>query len=90
MPTPPPQFSAHIECVITDKNMTTDLNEYYDDTGNRGAVHQLDLGLELDAWYDYNVNEFIYYYKPSRKCQFNHRELDTCIARFGRERVQIH
>jgi hypothetical protein len=67
MPVVPAQFSAHIECVIMNKNMTTDLHEYYDDTNNRGVVVQLDQGLELDAWYDYYTNEFIAYYKPTSK-----------------------
>ncbi|XP_071140391.1 uncharacterized protein [Mytilus edulis] len=80
MPTVSSQFSAHIECVIVNKNMTTDLHEYYDDTNNRGAVHQLDLGLELDAWYDYNTNEFIAYYKPTQQCFV--QKLGTSDQRF--------
>jgi hypothetical protein len=76
MPVVPAQFSAHIECVIMNKNMTTDLHEYYDDTNNRGVVVQLDQGLELDAWYDYNTNEFIAYsYRRS-----THASLLSCFC----------
>ncbi|KAK3094452.1 hypothetical protein FSP39_001885 [Pinctada imbricata] len=62
------QFSAHIQCVIMNKKLTTDIHEYFDSVGNRGAVKQLDSGVELDAWYSYNTNEFIAYYVPTGQC----------------------
>ncbi|XP_061170485.1 uncharacterized protein LOC133179822 [Saccostrea echinata] len=54
-------FSAHIQCIIMNKNETTDIHEWFDDSQNTGRVRQLAQGIELDAWYSYNTNEFIAY-----------------------------
>lgn len=54
-------FSAHVQCVIMNKNRTTDIHEWFDETLNEGRVRQLQEGIQLDAWYSYNTNEFIAY-----------------------------
>nr|XP_022308560.1 uncharacterized protein LOC111114516 [Crassostrea virginica] len=52
-------FSAHIQCIIMNKNETTDIHEWFDEDLNEGRVRQLMQGIQLDAWYSYNTNEFI-------------------------------
>lgn len=41
------------------KNLTTDIHEWFDESLNAGRVRQLSEGIQLDAWYSYNTNEFI-------------------------------
>lgn len=43
------------------KNRTTDIHEWFDESLNEGRVRQLQEGIQLDAWYSYNTNEFIAY-----------------------------
>ncbi|XP_046581733.1 uncharacterized protein LOC124289166 [Haliotis rubra] len=60
-PTPklPDQFSARVECNILNKNSTTDVEEWYDQVGNRGAAQQYQFGIKADVIYDYTTQEYI-------------------------------
>ncbi|XP_071098409.1 uncharacterized protein [Haliotis cracherodii] len=60
-PTPklPDTFSARVECNILDKNYTTDVEEWYDQVGNRGAVQQWEMGVKANIIYDYTAGEYI-------------------------------
>lgn len=74
-PTPPPglptrarpnvtnMFHTWVECVIINKNFTTDIHEYFDADHNRGFITQLYSGLRYDALYSYDSNEFITWYQ---------------------------
>ncbi|XP_048750693.1 uncharacterized protein LOC125662497 [Ostrea edulis] len=72
-------FSAHIQCVIMNKNETTDIHEWFDEALSVGRVRQLDQGVQLDAWYNYNTNEFIAYV-PGSGCAV--QQLSTSSQRF--------
>ena len=37
-------FNTWVECVIVNKNKTTDVHEYFDADHNRGFIEQIDLG----------------------------------------------
>ncbi|OWF53450.1 uncharacterized protein LOC110446368 [Mizuhopecten yessoensis] len=67
-PTIPEQFSAHIECVIKNKNLTIDMHEFFDDINNRGVLYQEQDGVLYQAWYDYSINEFISYFPTYSLC----------------------
>jgi len=56
------QFHTRVEAVIVNKNKTVIVREYFDAQNNRGFVRVLDQSISMDAWYDYNTNEFIAYY----------------------------
>ncbi|XP_053386832.1 uncharacterized protein LOC123542895 [Mercenaria mercenaria] len=56
------QFQCRVEIVLRNKNKTGQMHEYFDDVNNRGYIHQTDMDVRFDAWYDYGTNEFIGYY----------------------------
>ncbi|XP_071098828.1 uncharacterized protein [Haliotis cracherodii] len=58
-PNLPKQFSVRVEANILDKNYTTDIEEWYDEVNNRGAIDQFEIGVEAIAIYDYDLNELI-------------------------------
>ncbi|XP_065930578.1 uncharacterized protein [Magallana gigas] len=72
-------FSAHVQCVIMNKNRTTDIHEWFDESLNEGRVRQLQEGIQLDAWYSYNTNEFIAYV-PGGGCMV--QQLSSSSQRF--------
>ena len=56
------------------KNETTDIHEWFDEDLNEGRVRQLMQGIQLDAWYSYNTNEFIASVPGGGKCGERERE----------------
>lgn len=48
-----------MDCKITNKNMSTEIHEYYDYNNNRGLLHQVQDGEPFYLYYDYNTNEML-------------------------------
>ncbi|XP_056002711.1 uncharacterized protein LOC130049325 isoform X2 [Ostrea edulis] len=72
-------FSAHIQCVIMNKNETIDIQEWFDESESQGRIKEHSMGITVDAWYSYNTNEFISYL-PGSGCRV--QQLSTSRQRF--------
>ncbi|XP_046329397.2 uncharacterized protein LOC124113180 isoform X1 [Haliotis rufescens] len=55
----PRQWSVRIEANFLDSNYSMDMQEYYDDVGNRGAVIQWVEGVQTKLIFLYDTNELI-------------------------------
>lgn len=78
-------FHTRVECVIINKNKTTDIHEYFDATNNRGFIEQVDTGLRFDALYSYDTNEFITFFPDSlsKYCCLHSVVGSKCIVGVG-------
>ncbi|XP_050399409.1 uncharacterized protein LOC126816707 isoform X1 [Patella vulgata] len=64
----PNTYSVHIECIIINKNQSTEIEEFFDYDGNRGTVHQRQSGIDFYAYYDYDSTEFIGVFPATNDC----------------------
>ena len=48
-------FNTWVECVIVNKNQTTDVHEYFDADHNRGFIEQIDDGELLNKTFYLNI-----------------------------------
>lgn len=68
-PNVPTTFEVHVDCKITNKNMSTEIHEYYDYNNNRGLLHQVQDGEPFYLYYDYNTNEMLSIF-PNERMNF--------------------
>lgn len=66
-PNVPTTFEVHVDCKITNKNMSTEIHEYYDYNNNRGLLHQVQDGEPFYLYYDYNTNEMLSIFPNERR-----------------------
>ncbi|XP_013421284.1 uncharacterized protein LOC106181452, partial [Lingula anatina] len=59
IPDLPDSWHVRVECNFVDKNRTVEVEEYYDNTGNRGKITEYEIGIGVEAIYSYATNELI-------------------------------
>ncbi|XP_071507598.1 uncharacterized protein [Diadema antillarum] len=59
LPKLPSQYTLRIEGNIVTKNYSLEMQEYYDEPGNRGAADTLSRGFESHTSYDYKTGQSI-------------------------------
>ncbi|XP_013419344.1 uncharacterized protein LOC106180028 [Lingula anatina] len=77
IPDLPDSWHVRVECNFVDKNRTVEVEEYYDNTGNRGKITEYEIGIGVEAIYSYATNELILVVPqtevgnsgPGRNCQ---------------------
>ncbi|XP_067654153.1 uncharacterized protein [Haliotis asinina] len=79
-PTVPSTFEVHVECIIINRNMSTEVHEYYDEASKAAAVHQTLLGGHFYGYFDYSTNEFLGIDPDAKTCQVS--DLSTSGQRF--------
>ncbi|XP_046581755.1 uncharacterized protein LOC124289195 [Haliotis rubra] len=79
-PTVPSTFEIHVECIIINKNRSTEVHEYYDQASKSAAVHQTLLGAHFYGYFDYSTNEFLGIDPDAKTCQVS--DLSTSGQRF--------
>ena len=60
LPDLPESFTTNIEINIVDQNSTLDAVEYFDNFGNRVALHTTKEGLNGVVVYEFTTNEVFY------------------------------
>lgn len=84
-PNVPTTFEVHVDCKITNKNMSTEIHEYYDYNNNRGLLHQVQDGEPFYLYYDYNTNEMLSIFPNERICYADALSTDKNTFLFGYE-----
>ncbi|XP_071098831.1 uncharacterized protein [Haliotis cracherodii] len=79
-PVIPNTFEVHVDSVIVNKNMTTEVHEHFDDVNNRGMIEQYSYNEKYLGYYDYTHNEFIGMFPDQGRCTVSN--LSTSDQRF--------
>ncbi|XP_046378218.2 uncharacterized protein LOC124150289 [Haliotis rufescens] len=79
-PTVPSTFEVHVECIIVNKNRSTEVHEYFQESAKYAAVHQTLLGGHFYGYFDYSDNEFLGIDPDAKTCQVS--DLSTSGQRF--------
>ncbi|XP_046549637.1 uncharacterized protein LOC124259540 [Haliotis rubra] len=86
-PVIPNTFEVHVDTVVVNKNMTTEVHEHFDDVHNRGMIEQYSYNEKYKAYYDYAHNEFIGMFPDQGSCKVSNLSTSGQRFLFGYKRV---
>ncbi|XP_067652962.1 uncharacterized protein [Haliotis asinina] len=83
----PNTFEVHVDTIVMNKNMTTEVHEHFDDVHNRGMIEQYAYNEKFKGYYDYAHNEFVGMFPDQGICQVSNLSTSDQRYLFGYKQV---